>query len=67
MAKSSEEAKQAKAAKAKAARVLQAEQRDQAIIALSERRYKLLGEDTIRECLKQQDEARKLGVSCGHR
>jgi hypothetical protein len=67
MTKSVEEVKLAKAAKAKAARALQAEQRDQAMIALSERRYKLLGEDTIRECLKQQDEARRLAVSCGHR
>jgi hypothetical protein len=49
MAKSSEKAKQAEAAKAKVARALQAEQRDQAMIALSERRYKLLGKDTIRE------------------
>jgi hypothetical protein len=43
-----------------------AEQRDQAMIALSEKRYKLLGEDTIQECLKQLDEARK-AVSCQRR
>jgi hypothetical protein len=59
MAKTIVEAKQTKAAKAKAARVLKAEQRDQAMLALSEKRYKLLGEDAIRECLKQQDKARK--------
>jgi hypothetical protein len=47
MTKSVEEMKLAKAAKAKAARVLKAEQRDQAMIALSEKRYKLLGEDAI--------------------
>jgi hypothetical protein len=37
----------AKAAKAKVVRVMKAEERTKAMIALSEKRYKLLGEDTI--------------------
>ena len=66
MTKSVEEVKLAKAAKAKVARALQAEQRDKAMIALAEKRGKLWGEDIRRECM-EQEEARRLAVSCGHR
>jgi hypothetical protein len=66
MTKSIEEAKIAKAAKAKAVRLLKAEQRVKAMIALSEERGKLFGDDILRECM-EQDEARRLAVSCEHR
>jgi hypothetical protein len=66
MTKSVEEVKLAKAAKAKAARVLKAEQRTKAMIALAENRGKLEGEEVRREC-REQDEARRLAVSCGHK
>jgi hypothetical protein len=66
MTKSVEEVKLAKAAKAKAARVLKAEQRTKAMIALAEKRDELEGEDIEREC-REQDEARRLAVSCWHK
>jgi hypothetical protein len=66
MTKSVEEVKLAKAAKAKAFRALKAEQRIKAMIALSEKRDELKGKDIERECM-EQDEARRLAVSCGHR
>jgi hypothetical protein len=66
MTKSIKEAKIAKTAKAKAVRVLQAEKRDKAMIARAERMDELLGEDIEREC-REQDEACRLAVSCGHK
>jgi hypothetical protein len=66
MTKSVEEVKLAKAAKAKAARALQAEERTNAMIAQAKKRGKLWGEEVRREC-REQDEARRLAVSCGHK
>jgi hypothetical protein len=65
MTKSVEEVKLTKTAKSKDARALQAEERTNAMIALAKKRGKLEGKEVRRECM-EQDEARRLAVSCGH-
>jgi hypothetical protein len=52
--------------KAKATRALKAEQKVKAMIASTKSRDELKGEDVRRECI-EQDEARRLAVSCGHK
>jgi hypothetical protein len=52
--------------KAKATRALKAEQKVKAMIALLERRDELEAEDIKRE-YREQDQARRLAISCGHK
>jgi hypothetical protein len=52
--------------KAKATRALKAEQEFKAMIALAKKRGELEAEEVRRECI-EQDEARRLAVSCGHK
>jgi hypothetical protein len=51
--------------KAKATRALKAEQKVRTTIALAKKRGELGAEEVRRECI-EQDEARRLAISCGH-